>query len=180
MSGGRDGIKDNKPYRREYRVSNLKHAFNLTLFLFTVWLLLSDHYSLLLLALGILSTLLVVLLAVRADLIDREIHPVLVKKSVFLYWLWLGRQVIRSNIDVAYRILSPAMPISPNVFTVNATQKTDLGRVMYANSITLVPGTVTMDVDEDVFTVHALTRDAAADLKTGNMNRQVCAVEDVF
>ena len=57
------------------------------------------------------------------------------------------------------------MPISPTVFTVRANQKTELGRVTYANSITLVPGTVAMDVDEDVITVHALTQAAAADLK---------------
>ena len=161
-------------------MSKLKHAFNLSLFLFAIWLVLSGHYTPLLLVLGILSTLLVVVLATRADLIDRETQPVLIKPSVLFYWFWLGREVIKSNIDVTRRILSPGMPISPTVFTIRATQKTELGRVMYANSITLVPGTVTMDVDEDVYTVHALTREAADDLKSGEMNRRVCAVESVF
>jgi len=161
-------------------LSKLKHAFNLSLFLFAIWLVLSGHYTPLLLVLGILSTLLVVVLATRADLIDRETQPVLIKPSVLFYWFWLGREVIKSNIDVTRRILSPGMPISPTVFTIRATQKTELGRVMYANSITLVPGTVTMDVDEDVYTVHALTREAADDLKSGEMNRRVCAVESVF
>ena len=158
----------------------MKHAFNLTLFLFALWLLLSGHYTPLMLLLGGLSTLLVVFLALRADLIDRETHPVLLKPSILLYWLWLAREIIKSNLDVARRILTPGLPISPNVFTVRATQQSDLGRVTYANSITLVPGTVAMDVDEDVITVHALTQEAAADLKRGEMNRRVCHVEDIF
>jgi multicomponent Na+:H+ antiporter subunit E len=161
-------------------VSKLKHAFNLTLFLLAIWLLLSGHYTPLMILFGVLSTLLVVVLAARADLIDREIQPVLLKPSVLLYWFWLGREIIKSNIDVARRILSPGLPISPNIFTVRASQKTELGRVTYANSITLVPGTVTVDVDEEVFTVHALTQAAAADLKRGEMDRRVCNVEDIF
>jgi multicomponent Na+:H+ antiporter subunit E len=161
-------------------VSKLQHAINLALFLFAIWVLLSGHYTPLMLLFGVLSTLFVVFLATRADLIDRETQPVLIKPSVLFYWVWLGREIIKSNIDVTRRILSPGLPISPTVFTVRAGQKTELGRVTYANSITLVPGTVTMDVDGDVFTVHALTREAAADLKRGEMNRRVCDVESVF
>jgi len=161
-------------------MNNFRHAINLGLFLFAIWLLLSGHYTPLLLVLGVLSTLLVVLLATRADLIDRETQPILLKPSVLLYWFWLAREIIKSNIDVARRILSPRLPISPNVFTIRAFQKTELGRVTYANSITLVPGTVAMDVNEDVITVHALTQAAAAELKRGEMNRRVCQVEGVF
>ena len=161
-------------------MSKLQHAINLGLFLFAVWVLFSGHYTPLMILFGVLSTLFVVFLATRADLIDRETQPVLIKSSVLFYWVWLGREIIKSNIDVTRRILNPRLPISPTVVTVRATQKTDLGRAMYANSITLVPGTVTMDVDEDVLTVHALTREAADDLKSGEMNRRVCDVESVF
>lgn len=161
-------------------MSNLRHSINLTLFLFALWLLLSGHYTPLLLAFGLLSTILVVLLAARADLIDREIHPILMKPSVLFYWFWLGWQVIKSNIDVARRILDPRMPISPNILTVDAAQSTSLGRVTYANSITLVPGTVSMEVDEDMIMVHALTHHAADDLRRGEMNRRVCDMERVF
>lgn len=161
-------------------MSNLKHAFNMALLLFAIWLLLSGHYTLLLLIFGLLSTLLIVLLAYRAELIDRESHPVLLKPSLVPYWLWLAGEMIKSNIDVSRRILNPRMPISPKMFTVRAGQKTDLGRVTYGNSITLVPGTVTVDVDGDIFTVHALTEEAAEDLERGEMNRRVCNVEDIF
>ena len=161
-------------------MDKLKHTFNLAVFLFAIWLLLSGHYTPLLLACGVLSTLLVLWLALRAELVDREIHAVLLKPSILRYWVWLGRELIRANIDVARRIVQPSMPISPNVFTVRADQRTELGQVTYANSITLLPGTVTMDIEGDRFTVHALTREAAAELQRGEMNRRVCAVERIF
>ena len=92
-----------------------------------------------------------VVLTTRAELIDQETQLVLLKPSVLFYWIWLGREIIKSNIDVACRILNPALPISPTLFTIRSGQQTELGRVTYANSITLVPGTVTVDIDEDVF-----------------------------
>jgi multicomponent Na+:H+ antiporter subunit E len=161
-------------------MSKLKHAGNLAMFLFVLWMLLSGHYTPLLLLFGLLSTLLVVLLAARAELIDRESHLIFLKASILLYWFWLGREIIKSNIDVARRILDPRLPISPTVFTVHANQKTELGRVIYANSITLVPGTVAMHVDDGIITVHALTQVAADDLRRGEMNRRVCDVEGVL
>ena len=161
-------------------MSNLKHALKLAVFLFVLWLLLSGHYTILLIICGLCSTLVVVLLALRADLIDREIHPILIKPSVLFYCIWLGWQVIKSNIDVMRRILDPRMPISPNIFTVRAGQRTEMGRVTYANSITLVPGTVSMDVDGDTIMVHALTHQAADVLERGEMNHRVCDVERVF
>jgi multicomponent Na+:H+ antiporter subunit E len=159
---------------------NLKHPFNLSLFLFAVWLLLSGHYTPLLLTLGVLSTLLVVFIAARAELIDHEMQVVLIKPRVLLYWLWLGGEIIKANIDVCRRILDPRLPISPRMIRVQAMQQTELGRVTYANSITLVPGTVTVSVEGDRFTVHALTREAADDLEGGELNRRVQDVEQRF
>jgi multicomponent Na+:H+ antiporter subunit E len=161
-------------------VSNLRHAFNLSLFLFVIWLLLSGHYTPQLLVVGALSTLFVVLVAIRVDLVDREIHPVLLKPSALLYWLWLAGQVIKANIDVTRRILDPRLPIVPTVIRLRATQRSELGRVSYANSITLVPGTVAMDVEGHAIMVHALTREAAADLEGGEMDRRVSNMEVTF
>jgi multicomponent Na+:H+ antiporter subunit E len=121
-----------------------------------------------------------VLVAIRVDLVDREMHPVLLKPSALLYWLWLAGQVIKSNIDVTRRILDPRLPIAPTVIRLRATQRTDLGRVSYANSITLVPGTVAIDVEGDAVTVHALTRKASADLQGGEMDRRVSNMEVTF
>ena len=161
-------------------MSNLRHVINLSLFLFAVWLVLSGHYTPLLLGLGVLSSLFVVLLAMRVELVDREVVLVLLKPRALLYWLWLGGEIIKSNIDVTRRILDPKLRISPNVIRVRATQRSDLGRVTYANSITLVPGTVAMSVDADEITVHALTRAVAADLQRGEMDRRITEMEGDF
>ncbi len=161
-------------------MSNLRHVINLSLFLFAVWLVLSGHYTPLLLGLGVLSSLFVVLLAMRAELVDREVVLVLLKPRALLYWLWLGGEIIKSNIDVTRRILDPKLRISPNVIRVRATQRSDLGRVTYANSITLVPGTVAMSVEADEITVHALTRAVAADLQSGEMDRRITEMEGDF
>ena len=161
-------------------MSKLSHVIKLSLFLFAVWLLLSGHYTPLLLSLGVLSSLLVVLLAVRVDLVDRQVVTVLFKPRSLLYLLWLGREIIKSNIDVTLRILDPKLRISPNVIRVKATQRSELGRVTYANSITLVPGTVAMSVEADEITVHALTWDVAADLQRGEMDRRITEMEGDF
>jgi multicomponent Na+:H+ antiporter subunit E len=161
-------------------MSHLRHAISLGLFLFAIWLLLSGHYTPLLLVTGLLSTLFIVGIAIRIDLVDRETHHVLLKPATLLYWGWLGREIVRSSIDVTRCILDPKLPISPTVTRVKAGQRTGLGRTTYVNSITLVPGTVSMDLDADTITVHALTRRYAEVLENGDMDRRVSAVEKIF
>ena len=84
---------------------------------------------------------------------------------------------MKSNLAVARLILTPTLSISPTVIRVTATQQTDLGRVVYANSITLTPGTVSMSLDDDQITVHALTREMAENLQTGEMDHRVTRLE---
>lgn len=93
--------------------------------------------------------------------------------KVPVYWLWLDWQIILSNISVARKILSPRLAINPRLITVDAGQKDDLDRVVYANSITLTPGTVSLKIDGDTILVHALDEEFAADLEGGEMRRRV-------
>ena len=72
---------------------------------------------------------------------------------------------------------SPSLPISPTLINVKASQQSVVGVVTYANSITLTPGTVTISVDKDIMTVHALTRNAAEGLESGEMDRRVTDME---
>ena len=153
------------------------HAISLALVLFALWLLLSGHYVPLLLGLGALSALLVVTIALRMDVLDREGYPIHLSPKALLYWPWLGWEIVKSNVDVARRILSPTLPISPTVIRLKASQKSELGKVIYANSITLTPGTVSIDIDGDKIEVHALTREAAQALRTGDMDRRVTRFE---
>jgi len=84
---------------------------------------------------------------------------------------------VKANINVTLRILKPGLPISPTLVKVRPSQKTDLGRVIYANSITLTPGTVSVEMDEDTIVVHAISREGTEELKDGDMDRRVTAME---
>lgn len=155
-------------------------AVYLGLFLFGLWLLLSGHYVPLLLTLGIACSVFVVAIGLRMDIVDRENHPIHLHPTIVFFWLWLAWEIIKANVDVARRILDPKLPISPNLISVKATQKSDLGRVSYANSITLTPGTVCVGVEGDTIQVHALTREAAQALAAGEMDRRVTRIEKVL
>ena len=152
-------------------------AFSLGLVLIILWLLLSGHTAPLLLGLGLASVLAVVLIAWRMDLIDPEGHPIHLIWRAIPYWAWLLVEIFKANIDVARAIVRPRMPIRPTVLRLKAGQKSDLGRVIYANSITLTPGTVTLAVEGETIEVHALTTGAAEGLLNGDMNRRAMIME---
>lgn len=143
-----------------------------------LWLLLSGYFTnSLLLGLGGVSVGLTLLLSLRMGVVDREGQPVHLAIRGFLYWPWLIKEIVVANVDVAKAILGQAGPIRPSVFKIKASQKSDLGKTIYANSITLTPGTVTIALDEDEMTIHALTSGAAEGLATGEMDRRVTNVE---
>ena len=144
----------------------------------TLWLVLSGHYTPLLLGFGAASVALVVYLCYQMDIVDDEVAPLRMTLPTLRYVPWLTWEVLKSNLDVAKRVLNPALPISPQVIRVPADQPTALGRSTYANSITLTPGTLTMDAEEDGLLVHALTREAAEELQRGEMNRRITRLEE--
>ena len=149
------------------------HSISLGAVLFVVWLLLSGHYEPLVITFGVVSCALVVVISTRMDVADREGQPIHLTWNALVYWPWLIWQIVLANIDVARRVLSPSLPVSPTLIRVRASQKSDLGKVIYANSITLTPGTISMDVTGDEILVHALTREAAQSLEEGEMDRRV-------
>lgn len=145
-----------------------------TIVLFTFWILLSGYFSTLLLSLGAGSVLLVLYLARRMDVIDHESYPVHLstKLPTFLVYLWI--EVVKSNFDVVKRIIKPGkLAISPRLVEVPLPQKTDLGKVMYANSITLTPGTVSVELDDKKIVVHALSQEGADDLLSGDLAKLI-------
>jgi len=157
----------------------MKHAVALGMTLFGVWLLWSGHYNPLLISFGAVSCLLVVLLSWRMDIVDEEAAPVQLGLRPFIFYApWLAWRIVLANIDVARLILDPQLPVSPVIVRVKASQKGDLGRVIYANSITLTPGTVSVDMMGDVITVHALTTKLAESDQSGDMDRRVTQLEE--
>lgn len=155
----------------------MARAFTLTVILSLIWLGLSGHYTTLVLSFGAASVLGVVFIALRKGIVDVEGTPYEIGLSILIYWPWLLVEIVKANIDVTKRVLAPSLPISPTLFTLTSSQQSDLGKVLYANSITLTPGTVTVAIEGDEFLVHALSEDAAMDLEEGTMDRKVSATE---
>lgn len=156
-----------------YGEFSLLQIISLTVFLSLLWLLLSGHYNPLLIGLGAASIILTLIISIRMKLIDREGHPVHLMLRGLVYWPWLIKEIVVANIDVAKAILGLTDAVRPSLFTIKASQRTDLGRTAYANSITLTPGTVTIGMTDDELTIHALTPAAREGLGTGEMDRRV-------
>ena len=150
-------------------------ALLLFVFYFVIWLLLSGHYDPLLLTLGILSCITCLYVTWKAKFIDEEGLPLHLLMRLPIYTLWLFKEIIKANIDTA-KIIIFNIP-DPQNFRVKSSQKTEAGKVTYANSITLTPGTVTTVLDGDILEVHALSSDMADDVKSGVMDKKVSWLE---
>jgi|TARA_Y100000814_G_scaffold287145_1_gene256946 multicomponent Na+:H+ antiporter subunit E len=150
-------------------------ALLLFVFYFVIWLLLSGHYDPLLLTLGVLSCITCLYVTWKAKFIDEEGLPLHLLIRLPIYTLWLFKEIIKANIDTA-KIIIFNNP-DPQNFRVKSSQKTEAGKVTYANSITLTPGTVTTVLDGDILEVHALSSDMADDVKSGAMDKKVSWLE---
>jgi multicomponent Na+:H+ antiporter subunit E len=159
------------------KFKTVTHTIGLGLAMYALWLLLSGHYTPLLLALGVASCILVVGIAARLDVIDHEAVPLQLSFGWFGYIAWLGKEITKSNWDVARIVLDPKLPISPTMVWVPLTQRTDVGKVIYANSITLTPGTVSVEIEGNRILVHAITRAVAEGVESGEMDRRITRIE---
>ena len=147
--------------------------------LMSSWLLMSGHYTVLIISLGVVSVGFCVWLSHAINAIDDEGLPTHIFARLPAYLVWLCGEIVKSNYATAKLILGGHS--DPEIFHVTATQKTAAGLATYANSITLTPGTVTMDIDEsaleDQFLVHALHADFGGDVRSNDMDRPVTALE---
>lgn len=140
------------------------------------WLLWSGLYKPHIIALGAISCGLCTYLATRMGFFRRNPILALLPRLPF-YWLWLLKEIVKSSFEVARVVLSPKLDCSPTVINIEAAPKTEMGQVILGNSITLTPGTVTLDIHKGRLVVHALTRAGAEALKEGEMNCRVAALE---
>ena len=134
----------------------MKHTVSLFITLSAFWLLNSGHYSLLILFLGFVSITLVLVIANKMDVVDQESQPIHLKRNIFGYFGWLIKEIVQANITVVKHIWLSGESISPTLKKIKISQQTDMGKVIYANSITLTPGTVAIDLVDDEIIVHAL------------------------
>lgn len=142
------------------------------------WMLLSGHTSTLLLTLGLASVVMVTWMVSRMDGVDKNPIRMLLSVKFISYLVWLVGQVIVTNIDVAKRIWNPSLPIKPASRKIKVNIKDPLIKTVYANSITLTPGTVTTEVGEDYFIIHALNEESLDELEEGDMERRLSYLED--
>jgi multicomponent Na+:H+ antiporter subunit E len=141
------------------------------------WLVLSGHYTGLLLTLGGVSVALVCWLSWRAAFPERESVAFPLSPRLPRYAVWLVKEVLVSAFAVVRRVWSPRPGLRPSVARTPSPHLSVLTQVVYANSITLTPGTLALDVDEDQIEVHALDPDDLDDLRDGRMLRRVRALE---
>ena len=151
----------------------VKHIISLGALLFALWLGLSGQINALMISLGVASTIAIVAITHRMDTIDKETYPAHMNLLLLRFWLFLAREVIFANIDVVKRIFKPGKNISPQLFELPLTLKTDLSRVIYANAITMTPGTVSANLDKKTITIHTLSIESAQDLSNGRMANAV-------
>ncbi|WP_189639262.1 Na+/H+ antiporter subunit E [Paramylibacter ulvae] len=149
--------------------------------LFALWLLMSGVYKPLIVWLGFFSSVFAVYMMRRMDqAADAETMTIRLKPFQMLkYLFWLLVEIAKSNWAVTKTILAPAMPINQHMFDVPFTQSTDLGQTIFANSITLTPGTITVDVNEHNFLVHALQYSDDDPAAIGDMDARVTKTEAV-
>lgn len=154
-------------------VPNRKRSMSgLLIILVVAWLAWSGIYKTHILALGVLSCLLSLVVAVRVGFFDRSVFSLQVISRLPRYWSWLLPEIAKSSFDVARLIIHPKLPISPTIVEFDALPPGPIGQAILGNSITLTPGTVTMDVHDGALQVHCLTRQGAEDLFSGEFNRR--------
>jgi multicomponent Na+:H+ antiporter subunit E len=153
------------------------HSISLFVSLAIFWVLLSGFFTPFLLSAGVGCALAVVWFARRMDVVDHEGHPIQLGPKALVYWPWLLKEIVKSAWDVSRIILHPKLPISPTLVRFKPSQTTDVGLVIHAQSITLTPGTITIEAGPNEFVVHGLTRSGAEAVVGSEMDRRVTTCE---
>ncbi len=135
-----------------------------------LWLLLSGHYDVFHISMGVFSALIVVLLHVRlrkyyffeeelaeAKARMKDVFTVRLRYGRVLFYIpWLIWQIVVASLQVAAVVLNPKMPIDPALLRFKTKHPNTSAKVILGNSITLTPGTITVQIKDDEFLVHAL------------------------
>ena len=152
--------------------------FTITFFsLFAFWILLSGRFDVFHLTLGIICSILVAYLSHDLLFFNVRLGDFRIRARRFLEAApWFLGQIFTANLHVAYLALSPKMPIDPQIIRFKTKLESDISWVAMANSITLTPGTITMDIREGEFFVHAIDKKVAYDLDTGEMEDKIAHV----
>lgn len=154
------------------RTMDIKTIINLitwTLVLSIFWLFLSGFFTPLLLTFGAVSVALVVYLLIRMNKLDGMPQKLSLSFSFMGYLIWLIGQIFVSSLKVVRLVWGDSKNVKPVIKKVSINNVKKSRRVLYANSITLTPGTLSVDIDEKHVTVHALDKASIESLESGEM-----------
>jgi multicomponent Na+:H+ antiporter subunit E len=164
-------------------MQQLTRSLPISAALFAFWILLSGKLDVWHLGAGAVTAVLLGVVAARLWALPPAIgaaegHPLKGIRwvRVALYGPWLAWEIIVSGLQVAYVVLHPRMPIAPRVLRIRTPLPHTLARLTLANSITLTPGTVTLEVEGDEFLVHALTPASARGVELGAIQGRVAGL----
>ena len=140
----------------------MRFAFILTLAMVAAWLTLSGYFIPMILTFGAISIAIVVWMCRRMRILDEETVPYLMILQTLSYYAWLFAEIVKANVQVVRAVLSPDLEVSPTLVKIPLNTDVDIAETMFANSITLTPGTVSVDMQPDHILVHALLTDMSA------------------
>ncbi len=159
--------------RAQGRQQALGRLLLLAVLLVAAWLLWSGLYKPLLLILGAVSCVLTLWVVKRMGYFDADVFAFRYNFRLVGFWGWLGAEIVRSSIAVARHVLSPALKVEPRIVRLDVSHLEPVDQALLGNSITLTPGTLTLDVDQGQLLVHALDVDGAQGLIDGEMLKRV-------
>ena len=137
--------------------------------LYGTWVALSGYFTPFFLIAGAIAAAITVAISERMSLIDGSRYPIILSWRLPLYWAWLSWEIVKSSISITRKVLTPRMEIEPVLVSIPCNLKNEFLRVLCANSITLTPGTMSTDLNDEDIEVHALHHKDICELKDGNM-----------
>jgi multicomponent Na+:H+ antiporter subunit E len=155
---------------------NYIHITVWALILSVFWLLLSGMYNPLLLSFGMASIVLVLFVLRRMETVDKKRQQVGTGLRLIRYIPWLIAQVLKSSIQVTKLIWGSPNKVSPTLAKINISNVPPNKRVLYANSITLTPGTLCVDLKDNELTIHALQESSITELEEGYMENKITSI----
>ncbi|MBU1423109.1 MAG: Na+/H+ antiporter subunit E [Bacteroidetes bacterium] len=171
-------MESSQKYSKPHKRGNIKVVLFQVVILLALWLIFSGHYDVMHISLGVAATIIVVVINYRllkVDLYPERDEPYLPIKLIRLpaYLLWLVKEIFMANLQVAYLVIHPKMPIDPFLVTFETKLPTSAAKVILGNSITITPGTITIDIEHDKFLVHCIIPGTAGSLENGQMQSRI-------
>lgn len=137
----------------------IRSALVLLIILVGYWLSLSGYFDKpVVLTMGAISIVVVILLCARMKILDGETVPYAHGKSL-VYLVWLSKEIVKANMTVIKAVMKPDLQVTPTLTKVKNRNLSGLGTTVFANSITLTPGTISMDIGDEEILVHALLKE---------------------